>query len=591
MASLTTQINKAEPSNGGVVGTPIAQPSNGGCRGEPPSTYIGQKGYTIYKECLDIAEQRLIREELTVKPFIPKSPVQPPAYPVFRESAGKYYLPRFYGLKNYGEPEENRLPLGDDIQVPFIGDLRDYQMNIVGIYMGGNPARSASPNPPSGEKVNKWSGADASDCVRQRGVVGGTPPSGLLEIPCGRGKTVIALKIISTLAKKTLVIVHKEFLMNQWIERITQFLPSAKVGKIQGQIIDIAGKDIVIGMLQSLSMKDYPEETFHSFGLTIVDECHHISSEVFCRSLQKIITRCTLGLSATMQRKDGLTKVFKMFLGDIIYSEERDTTDAVLVKAIQYISAGDADFDEMCYDYRGNPAYSTMISKLCAYSPRSEFILQVLQKEMLERKGQQIMILAHNRNLLTYLHDAIEHRQIATVGYYVGGMKEEALKKSETCQVIIATYAMAAEALDIKTLTTLILATPKTDVIQAVGRILRVKHERPLVVDIIDSHDVFLSQWQKRRKYYASNTYKIMHTNSSLYASGKWTELSDGKIKKEKKEKKTKNEVEPTNLLGKGVAAAAKFINTVKEENDYDEDDYDMPKSFNKMPGKCLLFG
>jgi len=421
-----------------------------------------------------------------------------------------------------------------------------------------------------------------------KGGVGGTP-NGLLEIPCGRGKTVIALKIISTLAKKTLVIVHKEFLMNQWIERITQFLPSAKVGKIQGQLIDIAGKDIVIGMLQSLSMKEYPEETFHSFGLTIVDECHHISSEVFCRSLQKIITRCTLGLSATMQRKDGLTKVFKMFLGDIIYSEERDTTDAVLVKAIQYISAGDADFDEMCYDYRGNPAYSTMISKLCAYSPRSEFILQVLQKEMLERKGQQIMILAHNRNLLTYLHDAIEHRQIATVGYYVGGMKEEALKKSETCEVIIATYAMAAEALDIKTLTTLILATPKTDVIQAVGRILRVKHERPLVVDIIDSHDVFLSQWQKRRKYYASNTYKIMHTNSSLYASGKWTELSDGKIKKEKL-KKTINEVEPTNLLGKGVAAAAKFINAIQKENDYDDDDYEMPKSFNKMPGKCLLF-
>ena len=598
MAGLITQVNKAEQplKEGSVKGFPLAEPSNGGCRGEPPSTYIGAKGYTIYKECLDIAEQRLIKEELTVKPFIPKSPVQPPAYPVYRESAGKYYLPRFYGLKNYGEPEENRLPPGDDIKVPFIGDLRDYQMNIVGIYMGGTPASSASPNPLVGisTKGRSVGLADASDFTRKGGCglaeLAGYTPHGLLEIPCGRGKTVIALKIISTLAKKTLVIVHKEFLMNQWIERITQFLPSAKVGKIQGQVIDIAGKDIVIGMLQSLSMKDYPEETFHSFGLTIVDECHHISSEVFCRSLQKIITRCTLGLSATMQRKDGLTKVFKMFLGDIIYSEERDTTDAVLVKAIQYISAGDADFDEMCYDYRGNPAYSTMISKLCAYSPRSEFILQVLQKEMLERTGQQVMILAHNRNLLTYLHDAIEHRRLATVGYYVGGMKEEALKKSETCEVIIATYAMAAEALDIKTLTTLILATPKTDVIQAVGRILRIKHERPLVVDIIDSHDVFLSQWQKRRKYYASNTYKIMHTNSSLYASGKWTELSDGKIKKEKKEKKTKIDVEPTNLLGKGVTAAAKFINAMQKENDYEENDYDMPKSFNKMPGKCLLF-
>jgi len=61
------------------------------------------------------------------------------------------------------------------------------------------------------------------------------------------------------------------------------------------------------------------------------------------------------------------------------------------------------------------------------------------------------------------------------------------------------------------------LATPKTDIIQAVGRILRVKHERPLVIDIIDTHETFISQWQKRRKYYASNKYKILHTNSLLY--------------------------------------------------------------------------
>lgn len=570
-------IQLAQPS--------LAEPSVGVVGGSPPSTYIGAKGYTIYKECLDIAEQRLIKEELTVRPYIPKSPVQPPAYPVYRESAGKYYLPRFYGLKNYGEAEENRLPPGEDIAVPFVGDLRDYQLNIVNIYMhGGTP-----PHPPSGKKVNKGGAVDAStkrgvglagipprgvDASTKGGVglaeLAGNPPSGLLEIPCGRGKTVIALKIISTLKKKTLVIVHKEFLMNQWIERIQQFLPSAKVGKIQGTVIDIAGKDIVIGMLQSLSMKEYPENTFHSFGLTIVDECHHISSEVFCRSLQKIITRHTLGLSATMQRKDGLTKVFKMFLGEIIYSEERDSSDEVLIKAIQYVSDGDAEFNEMCYDYRGNPAYSTMISKLCAYNPRSEFILQVLQKEIQEKPGQQVMILAHNRNLLTYLHDAIQHRQFATAGYYVGGMKELELKKSETCQVIIATYAMAAEALDIKTLTTLILATPKTDVIQAVGRILRVKHERPLVVDIIDSHEVFLSQWQKRRKYYASNNYKIMHTKSHLYASGKWTELTDSKAVKNTSKagastgkKKGGEEVEPTNLLGKGVAAAAKYINAV----------------------------
>ena len=106
-------------------------------------------------------------------------------------------------------------------------------------------------------------------------------------------------------------------------------------------------------------------------------------------------------------------------------------------------------------------------------------------------------------------------------------MKEPALKASELARVIIATYAMAAEALDIKTLTTLLLVTPKTDVVQAVGRILRVKHERPMVVDIIDTHDLFKSQWVKRKKYYKSNNYKIIYTNSRDYMLNKWKESVD----------------------------------------------------------------
>ena len=565
------------------------------------STYLGQKGYTVFKECLDGKEQRTIRSDLNVRPYIPKSPIQPPSYPVFRESPLKYYLPRYYGLKHYGKADENRLPPGDDINIKFEGDLRDYQINIVDIY--------------------KKSAAS----------VGG----GLLEIPCGRGKTVIALKIISELKKKTLVIVHKGFLLNQWIERIGQFLPNARVGRIQGQIIDIEGKDIVIGMLQSLSMKEYPDDMFSSFGLTIVDECHHISSEVFCRSLQRIMTAYTLGLSATMNRKDGLTKVFKMFLGDIVYSEERESTDEVLVKAIQYV-VDDADFNQMCYDYRGNPAYSTMISKLCAFNGRSEFILQVIEKEFKIAPDQQLMILAHNKNLLAYLHDAIAHRKIAegSVGYYVGGMKEAELKKSETCKIIVATYAMAAEALDIKTLTTLVLATPKTDIVQAVGRILRVKHERPMVVDIIDSHEVFLSQWQKRRKYYNENNYQIMHTKSPSYALDKWSDAHIVKASTKKSTSKSgtgtskavkagakKNTDFPLNksqlsglsgpggnLLSKGVSAAAMFINTSCDEaqkemeldeekyrnEDEDEDDYTKeyyvsPTGNQMLKGRCFI--
>ena len=108
-----------------------------------------------------------------------------------------------------------------------------------------------------------------------------------------------------------------------------------------------------------------------------------------------------------MNRKDGLTKVFKMFLGEIVYKEVRKSEDNVLVKAIEY-KIDDDEFNETEYDFRGNPKYSTMMSKLCNYNRRSEFILNVIKNELNRNPNQQMIVLAHYRNLLKYLHDAIE---------------------------------------------------------------------------------------------------------------------------------------------------------------------------------------
>jgi superfamily II DNA or RNA helicase len=164
-----------------------------------------------------------------------------------------------------------------------------------------------------------------------------------------------------------------------------------------------------------------------------------------------------------------------------------------------------------------------------------------------ENPNQQIMILAHNKNLLKYLHDAVKTREIAagSVGYYVGGMKEHALKETEGKRVVIATYSMAAEALDIKTLTTLIMATPKTDIEQAVGRILREKHGTPIVVDIIDVHTPFQNQWTKRKQFYKKQNYKIITTTSEKYTPSPavWKVVYDPThAKKEEKEEKEKEE-------------------------------------------------
>lgn len=330
--------------------------------------------------------------------------------------------------------------------------------------------------------------------------------------------TVMALNIISKLKVRTLVIVHKEFLMNQWIERIQQFLPNTTVGRIQGKVIE-TDKDIVIGMLQSLSMKDYDPEVFSPFGLTIVDECHHIASEVFSRSLFKITTPYMLGLSATMERKDKMTPVFKLFLGDIIYKEEREKTDEVNVRTVYYSDHDDEEFSKVVYNFKGQTQYTAMIKKLCEHTYRSELILRILEDLLREEPSQQIMILAHNKSVLTFLYNTIEERNIAggSVGYYIGGMKEKQLKETESKKVVIATYAMAEEALDIKSLSALILATPKTDVTQAVGRILRMKHKLPVVVDIVDQHEVFKRQWDKRRRFYSKCNYHIQEIASIEY--------------------------------------------------------------------------
>ena len=456
------------------------------------NSYLGNKGYSIYKVCLNNEILDYIKKSLTVKPFTQNQSIEPNSFPVYMESEKKIYLPRFWGINIFGPPKTIKISYGDNINLLFNGTLREYQTTVLNAYLN-----SINFNVP--EKNNQGNS------------------SALIELYTGSGKTILALKIVEQIKKKTIIFVQKTFLKNQWIERIQQFLPNAKIGCIQGPIIDIEDKDIVIAMVQSISMKSYPDTIFHSFGLSIYDEVHHMSSEIFSNCLKKCTTLYSLGLSATMERKDGLTHVFKMYLGDICYKNKTiQEQDNVLVKAIDYLDS-DEEFSEVERDFRGTVKYSTMISKLSNYEYRNIFILNVLENELLINNNQQIILLAHNKSLLNYLYKAIVERNITSVGYYIGGMKDADLKISEKKQIILATYQMAAEALDIKSLTTLFLATPKTDIVQAVGRILREKHSNPLVIDIIDKHDPFINQFAKRRSFYNEKNYKIIRTTNMKY--------------------------------------------------------------------------
>lgn len=486
------------------------------------SSHLGKKGYTILKSELSVEDLQFLKNDLHVKPqnfSIKSNAAESSPFSVFRENEKKIYIPRFYGIERYGLPKKCDISSGEDIQVNFTKSLRDYQTNIVDVYIN---------------YVNQpiYNNSDSS-----------LGYGGILEVPCGRGKTVMALKIISLIQKKTLIIVHKEFLMNQWIERIEEFLPGTRVGKIQGPTFDVDDKEIVIGMLQTLYDKEFPLNSFGCFGMTIVDEVHRIGSEQFSKTLFKTVTPYMLGISATVDRKDNLTHVLYMFIGKKIYSEERKDEDPVVVQAIEY-KTNDEEFNDVLLDYVGNPKYSSMISKISNYGPRSDFILKVMKTLINQYSESQVMVLCHNRSMLTYFYDSIVYQNFATVGYYVGGMKQKDLQETENKQIVLATYAMAAEALDIKSLSILIMASPKTDITQSVGRILRVKHENPIIVDIIDSHDMYQSQWNRRKQFYKKCNYRIIKSDSNKYneSETEWKILYEPKNNGNTKEKEEEQE-------------------------------------------------
>ena len=328
---------------------------------------------------------------------------------------------------------------------------------------------------------------------------------GIISVGCGFGKTIMALYILCQLSKKTIIIVHKEFLLNQWIERIKEFIPNAKIGKIQAKNIDIEGKDIVIAMLQSLSMKDYEEHLFIDFGLVIVDECHHIAAEIFSKALPKVNSYYSLGLSATPTRADGLSKVFNLYLGPIIFKAKPAEDKPVIVNIIKY--------------YDNNPEYNkeelTNLGKICVARMINNISNNVDRNNLIKylaldlvNKGKQVIILSDRRDQLSYLYGKLN--LFTKVGYYIGGMKQKKLDESEKCNVILGTFPMSSEGLDIPTLDAAIFATPKSSIEQSIGRITRKIHvDLPVAYDIVDCFSIFENQLKKREKVYNKLKYKV----------------------------------------------------------------------------------
>lgn len=468
-------------------------------------TYLSNRGYSLIKHELKSSELNSLKQLLTVKPFVNKNySKEASSFPVYCESSKKIYIPRYFGQKKYGMAVINKLDPGIPINVEFRKSLKEKQQPIVKAFL------------------------EATE----------TQGGGIISVPCGYGKTVIALYLISKLRVKTLVVVHKEFLLNQWKDRIREFLPDAKIGRLQSGSIYVEGYDIVIGMLQSISMIEYDPIVFNGFGFVIFDECHHLGAETFSKALLKTGFRYTLGLSATPKRMDGLSKVFEWYLGKIVFSIKKREEENVNVKIINYENE-DEKYNKIILNFKKQPNSAQMINNICSFIPRTLKIIEEINICLDE--GRKILLLSDRRNHLKSIFEILDKSEKYTCGYYLGGMKEKDLQETETKDVILGTFSMASEGFDCRyPLNTIILASPKSNIEQAVGRILRQEAKDrvfvPLIIDFVDNFSLFGKQKQKRIVFYKKNNYLIEeYDNDNNKLDIDHSNKSKGKTNKGKK--------------------------------------------------------
>ena len=442
-------------------------------------TILTKDGYLLVKEHFKDSEIKLIKNELTVKPsnvfLMGRKSIKDDelSFEVYKENEEYLCIPKFYGIKKLGQPDENDEVIGNAVSISFKGSLRSNQENIVNETL---------------EHLLKYDG-------------------GGICVGCGSGKTVMAIYIAHILKVKTLIIVHKSFLLNQWKERFEQF-SDAKIGIIQQNKVDTDDKDVVIGMLQSIAKDKYDFGIFREFGLVIFDEAHHAPSKFFSKALPLINCKKTLFLTATPKRSDSLEKVLYWYFGDIIYQAPPDKNNNVLVKIMKY-NITHTKFREAFLPFTGEVNRPKTLNRIVKISRRNKFIIKCI-KEVLYEEGRKILVLSDRIEHLEKLKEHLDRHKIDS-SYYIGGMKQSKLDESTKSTVILASYGMAAEALDIPTLNTLVMATPRRSIEQSVGRILRSKHNvvQPLILDIVDMLPSLDKQGFHRRKFYKKLKYQI----------------------------------------------------------------------------------
>lgn len=399
----------------------------------------------------------------------------PPPYTAWFVDNGQLHVPRFYGLERFGPAESDDRVLGEPIAARFGGELRDVQTRAI-------------------------------EAVTGRHLCAAGGGGALVCIPCGIGKTVLSVKLVTDLGRKTCVIVHKGVIRDQWKQTFERFCPGIRVGILQGKTWEVDDCDVVIAMVLTLARHEAPPERFDAFGCVVVDECHHLAAPVMNLAIRKFRARWVLGLTATKERPDGLTPLLHWTLGPEGFRAEREGGEKVRV-SVALFPHGAREIKNR----EGKPMVATMTNALAVNPARNAFIGERIAR--MRAKGRVVMVLSDRLKQLALLRERIVALGVPPedIGLFCGSTREAERAAQLAKPVVFCSYAMANEGVDKREADTIVMATPKGRVVQCIGRVQRPcdTKQPPLVLDVVDDASVFQHLRRKRQKLYAHEKYEV----------------------------------------------------------------------------------
>ena len=353
---------------------------------------------------------------------------------------------------------------------------------------------------------------------------------GILCAPTAFGKTAVAAWLIAERKVNTLILVHRQQLLDQWRERLAMFLdlPPKSIGQIGGGKRDRHGR-LDIAVIQSLHRKGEVGDLVAEYGQVIVDECHHISAFTFEQVMRQVKARHVVGLTATPTRKDGHHPIVSMQCGPIRFSlSARAMTEAAPFEHTVIPRQTDFRLEPSLSDVTIHDVYAALVQDRV----RNEMIVEDLVRAV--EAGRSPLLLTGRTEHLKYFAAKLPG-PVKNVFVLKGGMGRKQRRDTAEAlasvpegeqRVILATGSYIGEGFDDSRLDTLFLVMPiswKGTLQQYVGRLHRLHDDKRVVqvYDYVDAHVLMLARMYERRlKGYSAIGYTVQEAHEQPRLAG-----------------------------------------------------------------------